>query len=196
MSKSQLRLLFRAKRSHLSSNERLLAAQNAAEILQKQSVFTHSKHIACYLPFKDEFDTLPIIQAIWQANKKCYLPVLSEPEENSLFFVAYTNETSLHINRYAIREPNDISKIIAANELDLVIMPLVAFDRAGYRLGMGGGYYDRTFAFLQERSSSKLPHLLGLGFAIQESDEIPAEKWDVKLNSILTEKEFIVVSSC
>lgn len=194
MSKAELRFLFRAKRSRFTSNERLLAAQNAARILQKQPIFTQSKKIACYLPYKDEFDTLPIIQTILAANKECYLPVLSEPEENSLFFVRYHADSALQFNRFAIREPTDISEKIPSDELELVILPLLAFDRVGNRLGTGGGYYDRTFAFLHAQTKHR-PHLLGLGFAIQQADVLPSDEWDIKLNSILTEKKFVDISN-
>lgn len=157
-------------------------------------VFKASQCIACYLPIADEFDTTAIIEAIWQAKKNCYLPVLCDEKYNYLQFVKYDNGNALRRNKYKILEPFDTSKKIPAQELDLVITPLLAFDLHGDRLGAGGGYYDRTFAFLHDEDlkNKKTPFMLGLGFATQQSESLPKEEWDVKLNGVLTEKNGVI----
>lgn len=129
-----------------------------------------------------------MITAIWQSGKKCYLPVLSSSTEKLLQFAEYTPNTQLAPNRYDILEPQ-AAKTIAPEQLDLVIMPLVAFDDWGNRLGMGGGYYDKTFAFLREEKN-KMPVLIGLAYAMQEVSTLPADEWDVPLRGILTETGF------
>lgn len=103
--------------------------------------------------------------------------------EKQLIFSKYTPETQLTLNRYNISEPKNSVEILP-EKLDLVILPLVGFDGSGYRLGMGGGYYDRTFATISER-----PFLLGLGFEAQHLPELPHDDWDVRLNAVLTEKQ-------
>ena len=92
-------------------------------------------------------------------------------------------------NKYGIREPESPT-LVDANCLDVVLMPLVGFDRTGNRIGMGGGFYDRTFQFLSGRKKTK-PLLIGLAYSIQEVANIPNRPWDIPLNFIATENEII-----
>lgn len=87
-------------------------------------------------------------------------------------------------------EPENTIEIFPKN-LDFVLVPLVGFDLRGHRLGMGGGCFDKTFAFLLEGSSSK-PLLIGLGYECQEVADLPKEEWDVSLAGVLTERKFIL----
>lgn len=148
-------------------------------------LFYKNQNIACYLARENEFDCKPIIEAIWQAKKNCFLPVLLE---QGLSFVSYQQGDPLYLNRYQILEPEPYEeKIIPSEELDLVFVPLVGFDLQGGRLGMGGGYYDRTFSFLKEKTNK--PYLVGLAYERQALLRIPTEKHDVILNAVLTEKQ-------
>jgi len=143
----------------------------------------------------DEFDASPIIETIWQAKKHCYLPILSENDKNPLIFSRYNSGDRLHANRYSILEPVNIScNNILPENLDIVITPLVAFDLHGHRLGAGGGYYDRTFAFLQAHPRER-PCMIGLAYASQQADSLPTDPWDIPLHFVLTEKEFITITS-
>lgn len=189
-SKYELRQKFRAIRSGVSAKNRELAAHQAAKILIHQAEFKNSEFIACYLPYKDEFDSLQVIEAIWLAKKQCYLPVLSKKDKKSLYFVPYVYGDPLHLNQYSILEPVRVLDEIAPMQLDLVITPLIAFDKHGHRLGTGGGYYDRTFEFLH-KNPSHAPHMVGLGYAAQEAQSIPSEEWDIKLEGVVTEKGYI-----
>lgn len=127
------------------------------------------------------------MESIWQAGKICYLPVLTDTQ--SLQFVRYDRDDELQLNQHLIPEPVNRHQIIHAEKLDIVLTPLLAFDREGNRIGTGGGYYDRTFAFLFNHPETA-PFMLGLGYACQELSEIiQAESWDIKLNGILTEAE-------
>ena len=148
------------------------------------------EHVACYLPFNDEFDSWPVIEAVWQAKKYCYLPILSQSDEKSLCFVRYDYGEALHQNRYGILEPVNISRIMLPNLLDIVVTPLIAFDVLGHRLGTGGGYYDRTFAFLHEQQDKK-PVMVGLGYAAQQVALLPSDPWDVMMGGVVTEDGFI-----
>ncbi len=121
---------------------------------------------------------------IWEAEKICYLPVLTDAR--TLQFGQYCAGDALQPNQYGIPEPFNTQHSIQSERLDLVITPLVAFDMHGSRLGTGGGYYDRTFAFINTHPA-KAPFLLGLAFSIQCCESIPTEPWDVKLNGVLTE---------
>lgn len=190
--KAELRREFQDIRKQIPAATRYLAAKSAADLLLEQDFFHNSEHIACYMPMRFEFDTLPIIELILQSNKHCYLPVMQHDKENNLIFVRYRNDDKLHQNEYSILEPVNLSHQIKPSELDLVLMPLVAFDRLGHRLGTGGGFYDRAFSFLYENQTAKRPCMVGLGFAAQEAELIPIEKWDISLNRVITEREMII----
>lgn len=166
---------------------RFVAAEAAANHLIQTDIFKQSQHIACYFAAKNEFDGAAIIAKIWEAKKHCYLPILSTIKPNTLRFALYEYCSSLKLNRYRIPEP-DTSVHFPVEQLDLVIMPLVGFDLDGHRLGMGGGYFDRTFQFVQEQKYVK-PFLLGLGYEEQKINHIPIEPWDISLNGVLTEKQ-------
>lgn len=153
-------------------------------------MFQASRHIACYYPYRDEFNTFPVMEMIWAAKKICYLPLLSDMK--SLTFARFSPGDVLEPNLYGIPEPVDRSRIIQAEKLDLVLMPLLAFDRQGHRLGTGGGYYDRTFAFLFEQARSlPSPRMVGIGYAAQEAPALPADAWDVLMHAVVTEKEWV-----
>lgn len=140
------------------------------------------------MPTSQEFDTQPIIDLICKANRHCYLPVIND--EKSIHFVRYQQDAELEANEFSILEPVDRYEVIAPSQLDVVLMPLVAFDNYGHRLGMGGGYYDRTFNFLQNQLKRKVK-MIGVAFAQQQAETIESDPWDIKLDGVLTEKGFI-----
>jgi 5-formyltetrahydrofolate cyclo-ligase len=178
-------------RRAISTEQRSVAAEAAAKLFSQHPLFQRSQFIATYLGKSDEFDAVPIIEEIWRAQKKCYLPVVQAPEEKILNFMLFREGDSLRMNRYKILEPENTEKI-AAEDLDLVLMPLVAFDLKQNRLGMGGGYYDHTFEFILEKKPQKKPLLIGLAYANQQVDHLPYDPWDVPLDGVLTEEKFII----
>lgn len=192
MNRQTLRQNILHQRQQLTIVEQEIAANKITQQLQQSSIFQNSQHIALYIANKGEIDTNAILQIAWQQNKKCYLPVL---HEQSLQFVRYKKNDVLRPNRFNILEPEVATdKIIAPEDLDLVLTPLVAFDLHGNRLGMGKGYYDRAFEFLQSIQRPTKPFLLGIAYELQKVNEIAAEKWDVKLDAVLTEKHFFKFS--
>lgn len=120
------------------------------------------------------------------AKKKCYIPTLSIRGNNTLDFALYQTDMPIQKNRYRITEPM-FAKKIAVDLLDIVIFPLVGFDMNGHRLGMGGGYYDRTFHSIKQKKTT--PFFLGLGYECQKVDTLPKDAWDVCLQGVLTERE-------
>lgn len=185
LNKKELRKKCLLVRAGIAEKERSEAAQYATTLLLDHDVFLHSHNIACYLANKNEFEMRFIIQAIWRAGKNCYLPVLTANDH--LAFAAYHENTVLKPNSYHIDEPVD-EMTLPPEALDLAIVPLVGFDLSGGRLGMGGGYYDKTFSFLLKKNASK-PFFLGLAYEIQKMDQIPVDTWDVPLDGVLTEKK-------
>lgn len=190
MSKVTQRKLFRESRRLVSSEDRAGAAQLAAQHLKSFSLFITCERIACYVSNLDEFDTCPLLQTILKENKQCYLPILVENGERYLKFARYHEKDPLLLNRYKILEPTADAPLIATEALELVLTPLLAFDRYGGRLGTGGGYYDRTFSFLSNEKA-KQPVLVGLGYSFQETNRIEVLPHDIPLSYVLTEKGII-----
>jgi 5-formyltetrahydrofolate cyclo-ligase len=161
-------------------------------LLSASPQFQKSQHIACYVACQDEFDTRPIIELIWRAKKHCYLPVLATAQKNTLAFYRYEEGDPLVANQYGILEPVTQSKSpFQLQKLDMVLVPVIGFDLQGHRLGTGGGYYDRSFAFLLAQPKPEAPVLIGLAYACQAVDTLPCDPWDVPLRNILTEETWI-----
>ena len=182
----------RAQRRALSDEQHAQWSQQAAAHLASHRIFRAARNIACYLPNDGEVDTLPIMAQAWAQGKKIFLPVLSEIKRNHLHFLPYELGDPLIKNRFGIPEPMlKPHCMVSPRQLDLVITPLVGFDAGGSRLGMGGGFYDRSFAFLRFRRFWRKPHLLGLAFDFQEvvgvAGSLPRQPWDVPLKGMVTE---------
>lgn len=191
--KRQLRQQMRARRRALSPAQQRHSALALARQLTTLPAFVRSRKIALYLPNDGEIDPRPLAQKAWRMGKHCYLPVLHPLKKRQLAFIRYQPHTRLYPNRFGIPEPDLRRHTWLATEcLDLVLLPLVAFDREGGRLGMGGGFYDCTFAFKQRSWPHRVkPHLVGLAHSCQETESVVREAWDLPLSSIATERELI-----
>lgn len=122
-------------------------------------------------------------------HKACYLPVTANRPAQPLRFAKLDGKHAVTRNRYGIIEPH-AKRLLNARWLDVLMVPLVGFDSQGHRLGMGGGYYDATLAFMRHRKIWRHPYLIGLAFECQRIRQIPTESWDIRLNAVLTEKGF------
>jgi len=187
---TDIRQLKRTQRKALSAEKQLQHSVALCDTLIKQSNYRNSQHIACYLANDGEIDPFLLIEHAWFANKGIYLPVLS-PIKNSLYFAPYDISSEFKLNRFNIAEPIcHPSEWIKAGQLDLILLPLVAFDLTGNRIGMGGGFYDRTLAYLQHRKHWRKPTLLGLAHELQKVDRLQQQNWDIPLNGIITEEQY------
>jgi 5-formyltetrahydrofolate cyclo-ligase len=158
--------------------------------MKKQRFFINSKHIAVYIPMQGEISPLALVHLAWQMGKAVYLPILMPFLENRLWFAPWNADSKMQTNRYGIPEPvNQGRHIIPASHLDLVITPLVAFDKHCHRVGMGGGYYDRTFTFLRFRQHWHSPKLIGIAYEFQKITNISTQTWDVPLHAVVTENK-------
>lgn len=181
-----LRQQFKLVRHGISEDVRKSSAILVAKHFVASDVFKRSTHIACYFSTKDELNTDVVFTSLWRADKSCYLPVLHE-KAHSMGFAHYTRSTVLCQNRYRIFEPKEPDYV--KNELlDIVLVPLIAFDKKGCRLGLGGGYYDKSFHFLLSVKRPAKPLLIGLCFSQQEAESIPRDPWDVPLDAVITEQ--------
>ena len=180
----------RKQRNQLSSNQQSGHAAGVANQTCRLPEFHNSRRIACYLANDGEINPQYIIEAAWQARKQVYLPVLS-PFQHKLYFAPYAEHSRLETNRFGIPEPVcKPSKWITPWQLNLMLLPLVAFDDSGNRLGMGGGFYDRSLAYLRNRNHHR-PRLIGLAHELQRTKSLKTNSWDIPLHMIATEERII-----
>jgi 5-formyltetrahydrofolate cyclo-ligase len=169
------------QRSHAAR----LVARNVDRALPLQSHW----RIAIYAALPWELDSAPLIALAASRGCRVYLPCIDRRRASrAMRFVAM--QGPMQYNRLGIAEPQGAA-VIAARWLDVVFLPLVGFDRSGVRLGTGGGFYDRAFAFRQLRSVWHAPRLIGLGYAFQELASIGAAAHDVLMDAVVTEEGFV-----
>jgi 5-formyltetrahydrofolate cyclo-ligase len=191
----QLRRVLRAQRKALDAHRQAEAAERLKRLLLTLPVFRSSRRVACYLPNDGEIDPTPLIVQLWAAGRRCYLPVLSRLSRDRLWFARYLPDTRLVDNRFGIPEPDVPPRTwVRAHELDLVLMPLVGFDLDGNRLGMGGGFYDRSLDFLRRRRHWRRPRLIGLAHDFQRVDRLLPAPWDVPMQYVVTDRAIYPVA--
>ena len=184
--KAELRSAGKSARQNLKREERGAASENICAAAINSALFEQANLIACYLASDDEVNCRRLIERAWHMKKRIFLPVLQK--HSKLKFVEFLNGSKTRTNKYGLEEPvgdNEIDPRI----LDLVFTPLVAFDLQGNRIGMGGGYYDRTFSFLNEQHHESRPRLVGLAFDCQRVEQIGASTWDIPLFRVFTESD-------
>lgn len=180
--RQQLRQQIRKTRANLTALQQQQAEQSITKQALKLIEQRHAQNIALYFSFDGEISTQALIKALWAKNKKVYLPVLHPFAKHHLLFLRYLPDTPMVQNRFGIWEPKlNVQNVLPLDELDILFTPLVAFDKQGNRLGMGGGFYDRTLQDWQKKSF--IP--VGLAHACQQVNPLPIEQWDVPLFDIL-----------
>lgn len=191
MNVRELRKTLRQHRRALTPPQQRLAAHSLLGQVSRQPWFRNSRRVAFFIASDGEIDPGPLLALAQAAGKACFLPVLHPLKLNRLYFARYTPDTPLSPNRFGIPEPPlKRNVVVPAWSLDVIFMPLVGFDRQGHRLGMGGGFYDRTLAFTRHWPRA-LPRLVGLAHHLQEVDRLPAQPWDVPLHAIATDQSVI-----
>ena len=181
-----LRREIRRRRRSLSEPERREAARALSACLARTRWFLNSRTIAVYLPNDAEIDLSPLVERAWAMGKRTYLPRLFG---RRLWFLPFHAGSVLAENRFSIPEPVMPARCrIRPLFLDLVLFPLVAFDGRGNRLGMGGGYYDRTFEAVRRRNTWQGPKRIGVAYEIQRVEALPAAEWDIPLDAIVTDR--------
>lgn len=188
-----IRQQVRKLRNALSQEQQRQAAQQlAGQMLQLPQVMDATA-IALYLSNDAELDTKPLIQALWDAGKHIYLPLLHPFVPGYLIFQRYQEDTPMKLNQFKIPEPVlNCAELLPVAALDIICTPLVAFDAQGNRLGMGGGFYDRTLSQItseqpaQQVNAKPKTTLIGLAHHCQQVAQIPVEVWDIPLPLIVT----------
>ena len=188
--KQLLRRKLRQKRRNLPLAQQVQASLKLKSIVINLKDYINAQKIAFYLPNDGEISTEHLMIHALDQNKECYLPCVTQ--EQKLEFRHYDQNTEMVTNKFGIEEPHPNAKTLFASQLDLVFMPLVGYDLKGNRLGMGGGYYDRTF--MEKKSSPELkPKLFGLAHSTQECSDIYNDSWDISIEAIVTETAYIKI---
>jgi 5-formyltetrahydrofolate cyclo-ligase len=184
----QLRLLIRRRRRELDPCEAQRRSEDLCRRIANSELFRRADTLAAYLPNDGEVDLRPLLARATRAGKRNHLPVLSPVFHNRLWFAPFDATTPLAVNRFGIPEPDlNYGSMHPAWALDVILLPLVAFDPVGNRLGMGGGFYDRTLAYLERRGHWRKPRLIGVAFELQKVERLPCAPWDVPLDGVVTE---------
>jgi len=194
--RTEIRQQIRQRRQQLSTLQQQQAGIDLLTQFCQHPHIQQAQHIAIYLHNDGELDTQAVINWCWQQGKQVYIPILHPFSHKQLLFTRLTASTPLIKNKYGINEPQlDVTQVIPYLDLDLVCSPLVAFDLLGNRLGMGGGYYDRTFSQHQfVREGQQPPYVLGLAHDCQQHDNLPIAPWDMPIKEIITPSRTLAFS--
>lgn len=185
-SKQKLRTHFRAQRRALSGAQREHTALKIAERILALPDYQQAEHIGVYYAMLEEISLHSFILQARRDKKQLYLPVINnQANKNRMSFQPWSTNDTLNQNQYNIPEPENNALNENFVNLDIVLVPLLAFDTQGRRLGMGGGYYDRYFA------DHALSLRIGIAHSSQCSATLPSEPWDINCHAIVTEKELI-----
>ena len=193
-SRQALRRELRRRRRALTPEQRQAASQRLCRRLRRLPEVQRARRVALYLPNDAEIDPTPLIGWLRRRGARVHLPVLRPLSRNRLWFVHYHPDTPMATNRYGIPEPETRhgahrARRLPAWALDLILLPLVGFDEEGQRMGMGGGFYDRSLAFT--RRPGPRPRLVGLAHECQRVASLPVEPWDVPLDAIVSDVRVI-----
>lgn len=186
MDTSEVRTDRKSRRALLSAAQINAASVDINAELWHQPFMSRSRRIAAYFAVGGEVDCSSCFENVWKKNRELYLPVICDQD---LAFAQYCAKTPILSNRFGIPEPVCAkAKLLKPSEMDVVLTPLVAFDDEGNRIGMGSGFYDRSFRFMRNRTHWLRPRLVGLAYEFQKTAQIKASSWDVPLHNVVTEK--------
>ena len=187
-----LRRQLRERRRALSPAQRAAAQRSIVQRVALLERFQAARQVAAFMAFDGEVDISTLWHDSTTTDKHWYLPIMGRKTE-PLRFALYRADESLQANRFGILEPAaSVDRLIEPQALDLVLTPLVGFTEQGQRLGVGGGYYDRTFAFVTAAPDAPRPYLLGLAYEVQKCADLPVRPWDVMLDAVLTEAQIYI----
>lgn len=189
---ASIRQALRARRRSLHPRQQREHAAKVTHRIGRMPVFLRARRIALYWPSDGEMDPRPLMTLAHARSKRVYLPVLRplsrQKGHDRLWFARHITGARTRANRFGIPEPIGRGRhLIRTQGLDLMILPLVGFDADCNRLGMGGGFYDRTLAYLRRHDHWRRPRLIGIAHECQRLDHIATRPWDIPLDAVLTE---------
>jgi 5-formyltetrahydrofolate cyclo-ligase len=183
--RSRIRREIRRLRRALGEEQRRAADKSICRRIQALGPYKQARSIAVFLAFDGEPSLAGLTKIAARQGKSVYAPVLTR---RGMFFAPVAGAPRMSRNHFGIEEP-DGAHLVDARSLDLVLTPLVAFDRRGVRLGMGRGYYDRALHFLRHRRHWTRPKLVGIAYSFQRVDGLELQPWDIPLWGAVTEAE-------
>ncbi|MEE4624580.1 5-formyltetrahydrofolate cyclo-ligase [Pseudomonas alliivorans] len=196
LSRPQLRRHLRKARRSLTRSQQREAARGLYRQLAQHPLFRRARHVSLYLPMDGEIDPRLLLRAAQRRGKATYLPVLNAWPRTCMVFQRVRPGETFRPNRFRIPEPRiNRAKQRRIWALDLVLMPLVGFDDEGGRLGMGGGFYDRSLAYRARRSTWRKPVLLGLAHECQKVERLAQASWDVPLQGTVSDKRWYLAKA-
>lgn len=189
-SRALLRARMSVRRNELNARQRIDAAAGVLRSLEALPEFMTDTRVAGYWAVRGELPLNLAVASLARRDQRYFLPVTGA--DRQLRFAEFASGTPLRGNRFGIPEPEVAADALRGGcDMDVILVPLLAFDRAGHRLGSGGGWYDRSLAFLAGVPRPATPLLVGVGYAFQEATAIAAEAWDIALDYIATDAELI-----
>ena len=184
MTNDELRQRNRKRRAAIAQDNLNEAAKKLCQRIIELPEYQQAEKIAAYFAVNGEISLAPVIDHALALGKKIYLPNL---DQKSLRFSPYFSEQRMRINKFRLPEPDVTDdEMLQPNELDLVLAPLVVFDANRNRIGMGGGFYDRSFSFRKQGADK--PVLIGVAHELQKVDKLVPEVWDVQLDKVVTDQ--------
>jgi 5-formyltetrahydrofolate cyclo-ligase len=183
-----LRRQMRLLRAGLAPHDQQQAARSFARQAQRTRLLRPGLKVAAYVAVRNEADLAPLIARALRLKCQVYLPRVVNLKAGRMEFLRFEGLRHLRRNALGLLEPESSAPRIAPRELDLVFVPLAAFDSHGNRLGTGGGFYDRHFAFLGSRRHWRRPRLIGVAYEIQRVPSVPTEPWDIVMDAVMTER--------
>lgn len=185
-----IRARMSVRRNDLGAKQRIEAAAGLLRSLQSLPEFLIDRRVAGYWAVRGELPLNLAVASLRRRGQHYLLPILGTARH--LRFGEYAEGTPLTNNRVGIPEPVvDSREQLDARDLDLILVPLLAFDAAGNRLGTGGGWYDTSLAFLRDGPRPASPLLVGVGYGFQQVERVPVEGWDVPLDYVATEEALL-----
>lgn len=187
--RASLRKTLRQARRALTAGQQQQASLALLNKVRDAELLPQSGHCAFYLSNDGELNPAPLIQYCWNIGLSTSLPVLHPFTRGHLLFLRYQHNSAMQHNKYGIAEPKcEVTNVVPLLQHKVIFTPLVGFDLNGNRLGMGGGYYDRTLASLKSATGIRL---IGLAHDCQQVDALPFQNWDIPLHMIVTPNRII-----
>ena len=186
-----MRRAIRRQRRTLTAAARTHAARSFARIAAAAHLLRPGMRVAAYLAFDAEADAAQLIALLRRRGCEVFLPAITCRRKAEMRFLRYTARTRLVSNCFGILEPHRAgNQRIAPLHLDLIFLPLVAFDDSGSRLGSGAGFYDRCLRHLHAERGWRRPKLIGIGYEFQRVTHLLSRSWDIPLDGVITERYF------
>jgi len=187
--KAVVRRQLRAARLAVTAEVRTRAARKVVRLALRAGWLRQGRRIGFYMPAKGELDVSDLLTRAISMRVACFLPVVPGARQRKLGFTPLTGRDDWTHNRYGIPEHAVWRPKVRAARLDVLFLPVLGFDAQGYRMGMGGGYYDTSLAFLRRRRVWRRPLLIGVAFEAQRVAALPVDPWDVPLDAVITERQ-------